>query len=87
MTTPITISVIIPVFNGAETIDAQLEALSRQSWSGTWEVVIADNGSTDDTLARVNGAVHPLPSKRVVDASAQRGPSFARTTPSAWPPG
>ena len=78
MTAPIAISVIIPVFNGAETIDAQLEALARQSWDGSWQVVVADNGSTDDTLARVRATAHPLLAVRIVDASAQRGASFAR---------
>src|SRR5215213_3208362 len=72
------ISVIIPVRNGAGTIEAQLAALSRQSWDGAWELIVADNGSTDDTVRRVQDAAHSLPAVRIVDASARRGPSFAR---------
>lgn len=71
------LSVIIPCYNGAQTIGAQLEALARQQWPGPWEVIIADNGSTDDTLAIVNGYAHRLPNLRVVDASARRGQPYA----------
>jgi glycosyltransferase involved in cell wall biosynthesis len=78
MTARAAISVIIPVRNGAGTIEAQLEALSRQSWNGAWELVVADNGSTDDTVERVRAVAHSLPAVRIVDASARRGPSFAR---------
>jgi glycosyltransferase involved in cell wall biosynthesis len=42
------LSVIIPCYNGAETIAAQLEALAGQQWSGQWEVIVSDNGSTDN---------------------------------------
>lgn len=45
------LSVIIPCLNAADTIGKQLEALARQEWSEPWEVVILDNGSTDETLA------------------------------------
>ncbi|MBF2059991.1 glycosyltransferase family 2 protein, partial [Fischerella thermalis] len=41
------VSVIIPCLNAAETIGVQLEALANQQWSQPWEVIIADNGSTD----------------------------------------
>ena len=44
------LSVVIPCFNAASTIAAQLEALSKQQCSDTWEIIIADNGSTDETL-------------------------------------
>ena len=43
------LSVLIPVRNGAGTLGAQLDALLAQSWAGAWEIVLADNGSTDGT--------------------------------------
>jgi glycosyltransferase involved in cell wall biosynthesis len=43
------LSVIVPVYNGAATLVEQLDALAAQSWAGTWEVVVVDNGSTDAT--------------------------------------
>jgi glycosyltransferase involved in cell wall biosynthesis len=72
------LSVVIPCLNAARTIGAQLEALSRQQWSGSWEVVVADNGSTDGTRAVVQSYRDRLPSLRIVDASDRRGAAHAR---------
>ena len=47
-----TLSVIIPCRNAAGTIQETLRALAGQTWPGEWEVIVADNGSTDD-LAQV----------------------------------
>jgi glycosyltransferase involved in cell wall biosynthesis len=46
---PICVSVILCVHNGADTIGAQLDALAAQDYSGPWELVIVDDGSTDRT--------------------------------------
>ena len=75
---PCLVSVIIPVRDGAMVIGDQLEALSGQSFSGSWEVVVADNGSTDRTRAVVESFSGRLPGLRIVDAGARRGPSHAR---------
>ena len=72
------ISVVIPVYNGAATIGDQLEALSRQTSPRSWELVVADNGSTDNTLAIVDQWTPELPAVRVVDGSKHRGVSYAR---------
>jgi glycosyltransferase involved in cell wall biosynthesis len=71
------ISVVMPVFNEGRLIDQQLDALARQDFSGAWELVIADNGSTDDTRARARSWSDRLP-VRVVDASARKGCGPAR---------
>lgn len=72
------LSVIIPCYNDVDTIGAQLEALANQDWSGLWEVIVADNGSTDNSLAMIERYKQRLPNLRILDASARRGPSFAR---------
>jgi len=70
---PPTLSVVLPCRNGAATIAVQLEALARQSWHGSWELVVVDNGSTDESMQIVERFRDRLPALRVVDASAKRG--------------
>lgn len=72
------ISVVVPVLNGAATIGEQLAALAAQDVDGAWEVVVADNGSTDGTRAVVGDFFGLLPGLRVIDATRRRGPAAAR---------
>jgi glycosyltransferase involved in cell wall biosynthesis len=74
------LSVIIPCYNSAATLGEQLAALARQTTGYPWEVVIADNGSRDGTVAIANGFRDRLPSLRIVDAAARRGAAHARNT-------
>lgn len=70
-------SVVIPTYNASSTVGEQLRALASQDSSALFEVLIADNGSTDDLVAAVAPWVDEL-NLRIVDASARRGPSAAR---------
>ncbi|MCE5289176.1 MAG: glycosyltransferase family 2 protein [Nocardiaceae bacterium] len=72
------ISVVIPVRNGAEVLPRQLAALARQSFSGDWEIVVANNGSTDGTVAVIAEAQRSIANLRVVDASDRPGINHAR---------
>lgn len=76
-TEPPEASVVIPALNVGRTLGAQLEALSRQDFQRPWELLVADNGCTDDTLAVVDSFAHRLP-VTVVDATARRGINHAR---------
>jgi len=71
------LSVIIPCLNVADTIAIQLEALANQDWSEPWEVIVSDNGSTDETLAVVERYRGRLPNLQVVDSSDKRGAAHA----------
>jgi len=71
------VSVIIPAFNAAQTIAQQLDALVDQECVSTFEVIVADNGSTDDTVKVAETFADRL-NIRVVDASAIRGAGPAR---------
>ncbi len=72
------LSVIIPCRNAAATITTQLDAFTRQQWSQPWELLLADNGSSDDTLAIAANYQQWLPRLRIVDASARLGSAYAR---------
>jgi GT2 family glycosyltransferase len=71
------LSVVIPCLNAADVLPRQLEALTSQEWTGTWDVIVADNGSTDATEAIARSYERRLPSLRVVDASGRRGRQHA----------
>jgi glycosyltransferase involved in cell wall biosynthesis len=70
-------SVVIPALNVGQTIGAQLEALARQDFDRAWELLIADNGCTDDTLTVVRSFATRL-QLRVIDARKRRGINHAR---------
>ena len=68
-TEPALVSVVVPVHNDAGVLRSQLECLTAQDYEGAWEVVIADNGSTD--LAR---RCRPrLKALTLVDSGPRRG--------------
>ncbi|MEC3920239.1 glycosyltransferase [Nocardia sp. CDC160] len=76
---PDLVSVIIPVFNGLPLLEMQLEGLGMQDYSGSFEVIISDNGSTDGLADYIDR--HPLrESLRLqrVDSSDRPGAPHAR---------
>ncbi len=72
------LSVIIPCLNEAAYLADQLEALANQVWSQPWEVLVCDNGSTDQTVAVARQFQNRLPGFRLIDASDWRGQAHAR---------
>ena len=71
-------SVVIPTYNAAATLDATLAALAAQEGVAPFEVVVADNGSVDDSAEVARRWADRLPLLRVVDASRARGVAAAR---------
>jgi len=72
------LSVIVPVRNGFPWLSEQLEALGNQRCDDRWEVVIADNGSTDGSRELAESWAAHRGNARVVDASAVPGAPAAR---------
>lgn len=72
------LSVIIPCRNEAHTIGQQLAALARQDVGVPWEVIVADNGSTDGTAREAARYTSRLPTLRIIDAHHTPGVSHAR---------
>ncbi|MEI7991837.1 MAG: glycosyltransferase [Actinomycetota bacterium] len=64
------ISVIIPVLNMADTIEEQLQALAAQDFTGDFEILVVDNGSTDGTVDVVRSRSAQDARVRLVDGSS-----------------
>lgn len=80
---PTLVSVVIPTRNAATMLSDQLEALAQQTYANPWEVVIADNGSTDGTFELARSWAAELPGRRVVRGSERRGVNHARNVGAA----
>lgn len=77
------LSVIIACRDAAPTIGEQLTALARQHSGGLrWEVLVCDNGSTDNSREIVESFRPCLP-VRVVPAAGRPGPAHARNVGAA----
>lgn len=74
------LSVIIPCYNGEDTLSNQLSALENQQWDAPWEVVVVDNRSTDDSRAVVRQFQERMPNLRLVDGFGQQGQPYALNT-------
>lgn len=81
-TTP-DVSVVIPVRNGGALLEEQLAALVAQDFPGTWEVLVVDNGSDDDSAERAERYADRL-DLRVLPAPDGLGPAYARNVGAAY---
>ncbi|MGN6733530.1 MAG: glycosyltransferase family 2 protein, partial [Candidatus Binatia bacterium] len=69
------ISVIVPVYNGASVLPLCLGAIAAADY-GSYECIVVDDGSTDgsETIA----AEFSMPVRMVKIADGPRGPAYAR---------
>jgi glycosyltransferase involved in cell wall biosynthesis len=72
------LSVILCTLNGRATIRKQLEALAGQMTDRRFEVIVVDNGSTDDTTAVINSFGELQGRLRIVPAHERKNLSYAR---------
>ena len=84
---PRLVTVIIPARDSAATLGQQIDALGDQDHTGPWELLLADNGSTDATVRTfergVAGTDGPWVEARWVDASQRAGSAHARNVGAA----
>jgi glycosyltransferase involved in cell wall biosynthesis len=73
-----TVSVILPSFNAEHWIGDQLAALAAQNYADDWELIVADNMSTDNTRTIALSSRSRFPRLTIIDASGVRRPSHAR---------
>lgn len=74
---PPAITVVVPVFNAERTLAELLDALLQQTFDGSWELILADNHSSDGSIDVAGQYLSRLP-LRIVRADAVRGAAHAR---------
>lgn len=75
---PRMITVVVPALDAASTLPDQLDALHCQDYDGRWELVIADNGSSDATVEIARCHLTSFREARIVDAGTVVGAGHAR---------
>jgi glycosyltransferase involved in cell wall biosynthesis len=73
----VNISVVVPCLNAAGTLERQLTALENQTVL-PWEVIVSDNGSTDESLAIARRFAARSARFKSIVANKKRGASHAR---------
>lgn len=80
---PQLVSVVMPVLDAEHHIGEQVAALREQTYGGDWELVLVDNGSTDQSIAVARALSRGLPSLRVVETPLRRNLNHARNVGAA----
>ena len=79
---PVDLSVIVPAYNEAARIDYGVHAIMAYlrgcKWS--WELIVVDDGSTDDTADKVCNVVADETRARLIQYRPNRGKGFAVRT-------
>ena len=78
MTRPITLSVLLVTYNHQNYIAKALEGLFLQDWEGPLEVVVADDASSDSTLALIQQAAEQRPDWEFVFLNAEHNQGITR---------
>lgn len=73
------VSVIIPTYNRGEFLQRAVESIVRQNYSNI-EIIIVDDGSTDNTEAIVENLINMYPFIMYCRNTRTKGPSGARNT-------
>jgi GT2 family glycosyltransferase len=71
------VSVILPCYNGEETLSIQLNALSKQQLDEAWEVIFVDNKSTDNSVKIAKTFKIKIPCLRIIEATNRQGQPYA----------
>ena len=75
---PPVVSVVIPCHNAALTLAQTLEAMLRQTFAGSFEVILVNNGSTDESVAIARKFQKQFPHFTILDATEKLGAGYAR---------
>ena len=71
------VAILLCTFNGARFLPAQLSSLADQTFTN-WRLLVSDDGSTDQTLARLRRAEPDFPSLKVIHFPRNGGAGTVR---------
>jgi len=71
------ISIVIPNYNGEETISLTLDSLEKQDFND-FEVIIVDDGSRDDSVSLIRSLIDGKENYTLIDQPENRGAAAAR---------
>lgn len=81
MSASVDLSIIVPAFNEEHRLAPTLATLhgflSRQRFARTWEIIVVDDGSRDDTCGVVEAHMATMPNLRLVRQTPNRGKGAA----------
>lgn len=77
---PVVLTIGIPAYNAAASIEAAVLSILRQTWRGSMEILIVDDGSTDRTVQVANRLAQQYGAVRVVQHGENLGRPAARNT-------
>jgi glycosyltransferase involved in cell wall biosynthesis len=77
---PVVLTVGLPVFNGVGDLESAIRSVLWQTWRGSLEILVVDDGSTDETVALVQQLTCEYPCIRLVRHDKNHGRPFARNT-------
>lgn len=75
----ITISVVMTAYNASETIIQAIESVIASTHKD-WELIIVNDSSTDDTLAKAEALAHTDERIRIITHTTNQGAGMARRT-------
>lgn len=70
MSATVPLSIILPVRNAMHSVGAAVDSVRAQRWSH-WQLILVDDGSTDDSLARARAAAGSDTRVRILERPAQ----------------
>lgn len=71
------VTVLVAAYNEEASISETVESLMRQEYPGAVEVIVVNDGSTDQTAARVGALLSKYPNLRFIDLKKNGGKSRA----------